>query len=441
MRSLIHQLPLARNSVLVFGTHVGGVLLAYGAQVLMVRWAGTDAFGLFSMAFAVASTLSIIAGTGLPDAVVRLLPEYAVNEQADKIRQLVDASERGVAGLGLGLATATTAAVLLLYNGLPPLPSPGGATLLGAWTLTPALVLHTLYTNICRAQGQFLTAYGLARVGRQLLLIAGLGAIAISQTQALSGTTLVAVMTGSLLVVTAMQRVRARQQLPDAGVPRPSPEQYRTWVRFALPFFFTHGFFALFLQTDLLLVGMLAPLQEVGHYRIAIHTASAVSFVLAAVNTVAAPRFAAYHAGDDIASIQRLTRTLIPWIAGLSFAGFLVLIAAGPIILSLFGPSFQAAYAPLVLLAGGHLFSAFCGPVDTLLYMTGHQRTAAWIIGASVGTNLALSIAGLLLYGLIGAAAASALCMVAWNVAFVCVARRRLGVDPSLLALRPSRSP
>ncbi|PEN14497.1 hypothetical protein CRI94_05590 [Longibacter salinarum] len=433
--SFLDRLPLARGAVLVFATQIAGVILAYLAQILMVRWAGAEAFGLFSMAFASASVLAITGGIGLPDALVRLVSEYRVNEELATLRRLVSASERVVLVSTLGLALLATAGIVIYHGAWPALSSPAGATLLGSWITAPALVLFTLYTNVCRAQHQFLTAYGLGRVGRQLLIIGGTGAIAYLHVRWLDGVALLLMVTGSIFVISIIQRTHARTSLPHSNADGSSPAEVRGWIRFALPFFFTHGFFALFRQTDLLLVGLFAPVEDVGHYRIAMNTAAGVSFVLAAVNTVAAPRFAADHVQGNADALRKTIRRVLPWITSLSTAAFLILAASGPFLLSFFAPSFQNSYVPLLILAGGHLFSACCGPVDTLLYMTGHQRTAARIIVTSVAANLLLSVAGLLLYGLVGAAVASAVCMVGWNVAFVRLARQRLGVDPSLLAL------
>lgn len=443
--SLLDRVPLARGSLLVLATHVGGVTLGYVAQILMVRWAGPDAFGLFSIAFAGATILALVAGSGMPDAIVRLIPEYVTNAKWTRLRDLMDTAERWSVGLAVLLALALGLTVAAFHGSVPALSTSPGMVVLGALAISPVLVLHHLYTNACRAQHQLATAYGLGRVGRQLLVIGGTAAVAYAYPSLLNGPALVVIAAGSLAVVALLQRTRARrlysgQRNRDASGSRgrrtSAPwAQARRWIQFALPFFFTHGFFSLFHQTDLLLVGIFAPVADVGHYRISMHMAALVSFVLAAVNTAAAPHFAALHADGDVDGLRSMTRRLIPWIGGISLLVSLGVIGVGPFVLSLFGPSFQTAYVPLIILAGGHMFGALCGPVDTLLYMTDHQRTAAWIIVASVAVNLFLSAIGLVFFGLVGAATASAVCMVAWNLAFVRIARRRIGIDPSILSV------
>lgn len=420
---------------MVLATHVTGVLLAYAAQILMARWAGPDAFGLFSMAFAGATILALFAGMGIPDAIVRLIPEYVHGEEWARLRSLMDMAERWVGGCAIFLATGITLSVTVFSGGIPAGATPQGALMLGALVVTPALVFHQLYTSICRAQHQLATAYGLSQVGRNLLVIGGIGGIAYLRPSILNGPTLVVIAATSLVLTTILQRHRARHLHPPGRSQPASWSQARQWIRFALPFFFTHGFFSLFQQTDLLLVGVFAPVADVGHYRISIYMAAVVSFVLAAVNTAAAPHFASLHAEGNVEGLRSMTRRLIPWIAGLSVLAFVAIIGAGPFLLPLFGPSFEMAYVPLIILATGHVFSALCGPVDTLLYMTDHEKTAAWIIVTSVVVNLLLSALGLVLFGLVGAAIASAVCMVGWNLAFLRIVRRRVGVDPSILSV------
>ncbi len=445
IHSLLDRVPLARGSLLVLATHISGVALSYVAQILMVRWAGPDAFGLFSMAFAGATVLALIAGSGMPDAIVRLIPEYVTDERWTRLRDLMNIAERWVVGLAVFLAIALGLATAAFYGGIPALSTSPGVVALGGLAVAPVLVLHHLYTNACRAQHQLATAYGLGRVGRQLLIIGGTAAVAYGHPSMLNGPGLVVITAGSLTVVAVLQRTQARRLYSrrrnrDASESRGWPPpvrwgQARRWIQFALPFFFTHGFFSLFHQTDLLLIGVFAPIADVGHYRISIHMAALVSFVLAAVNTTAAPHFAARYAENDVDGLRSMTRRLIPWIVGASLVVFLGVVGIGPFLLSLFGPSFQAAYLPLIILASGHLFSALCGPVDTLLYMTNRQQTAAWIIVGSVAVNLFLSAIGLVFFGLVGAAIASTVCIVAWNLAFVRIARHRIGIDPSILSI------
>jgi O-antigen/teichoic acid export membrane protein len=79
------------------------------------------------------------------------------------------------------------------------------------------------------------------------------------------------------------------------------------------------------------------------------------------------------------------------------------------------------------------LVNAGAGPVGALLQMTGHQngvmRVMLWAAGASVLTNFVLIRA----LGAMGAALATVLGLVLWNIWLNVLAVRRLEVQPSFV--------
>jgi O-antigen/teichoic acid export membrane protein len=77
--------------------------------------------------------------------------------------------------------------------------------------------------------------------------------------------------------------------------------------------------------------------------------------------------------------------------------------------------------------------NAGSGSVGYLLNMTGHHLDSARVYGLTTLLHVGITAAGIQLLGLVGAAAATALSMLTWNVWLHAVVRRRLGVDPSIL--------
>jgi O-antigen/teichoic acid export membrane protein len=87
----------------------------------------------------------------------------------------------------------------------------------------------------------------------------------------------------------------------------------------------------------------------------------------------------------------------------------------------------------MALLLLGHLFNAGAGSVGYLLNMTGHQTSTAWVFGVSACLNIGLNVVGLWLFGLAGAAAATALSMVVWNIWLYHLVTRKLDIYPSIV--------
>jgi O-antigen/teichoic acid export membrane protein len=192
-------------------------------------------------------------------------------------------------------------------------------------------------------------------------------------------------------------------------------------------------------NADTLLVGALIGPLELGIYTAAMRTATLVSFVLTITNVVAQPNLSAMHAWQEREELENFfgAATRLTFILSVTAAALLCI--AGPFVLRLFGPAFTVGYPSLLILLAGHVSAARFGPVTSLLVMTGHQRTAAWIQGASTILSALLLIALITPFGVIGAATAVAFSAFATQLAFFYVARRRLGVRLQPLDLRHLR--
>ena len=97
-------------------------------------------------------------------------------------------------------------------------------------------------------------------------------------------------------------------------------------------------------------------------------------------------------------------------------------------LLRLFGPGFDVARPALLILAGAQLVNALAGSVGILMSMTGHQNAVSVVLAFAAALNVGLNFALIPRYGLIGAAVATGLATVAWNVTLAVLVRRRLGI-------------
>jgi O-antigen/teichoic acid export membrane protein len=104
-------------------------------------------------------------------------------------------------------------------------------------------------------------------------------------------------------------------------------------------------------------------------------------------------------------------------------------------LLLLFGEEFVAGYPALFALIVGQAVNSLAGSVAYLLIMTGHQNRAAAIMGAGVMVIVLLCFALVPALGALGAALATATGMLVWNGGMYVWARRRLGLDPTLLGV------
>ena len=124
--------------------------------------------------------------------------------------------------------------------------------------------------------------------------------------------------------------------------------------------------------------------------------------------------------------------------------GGLAMLAA-PLLLSLFGPDYLEGRIVMAILLVGILAKAMVGPAEVLLSMTGHQKVCAGVYALALTINIGLNIALIPLFGIEGAAIATAVAMSAEAFLLHITVRRRLGITQFVgtdqygrLALRPA---
>jgi O-antigen/teichoic acid export membrane protein len=87
----------------------------------------------------------------------------------------------------------------------------------------------------------------------------------------------------------------------------------------------------------------------------------------------------------------------------------------------------------LLILLVGQVVNAGCGPVAQLLNMTGYEKYTLRGVGVSTILNVVLNVILIPKYGIAGAAVASALTLVGWNLILVYFVARELGINSSVI--------
>lgn len=210
----------------------------------------------------------------------------------------------------------------------------------------------------------------------------------------------------------------------------------RTWMASAGLLAGNAGLIMLNSQVDILLLGMLGGLEDVGIYRVAAQIALLSGFVYTALNMLAMQRFAYLRATGDIAKL-RTTATLM---ARIAFLGTLPLPAAfyffgEQILLLLFGVGFVPALQPLFWLLAVQTISASAGMTSAILIMNGLEALIIRVTIISLVVNVVLCLFLIPRFGNPGAAISTLLSISGWNIALWAVTRKQLLIDSSILSL------
>jgi O-antigen/teichoic acid export membrane protein len=146
-----------------------------------------------------------------------------------------------------------------------------------------------------------------------------------------------------------------------------------------------------------------------------------------------APTVSALFALSDQAGLQSIS-TKAAWLSllGTACAAIPLLLLAHPL-LALFGHDFVAGAPIVTILVLGQVLAAACGPQQHLITMTGNERAGAVILAVCAGSSFAGCMLMIALVGMIGAAFATTLTLIGWNVAMAIFIHRNLHLRPAVV--------
>lgn len=180
--------------------------------------------------------------------------------------------------------------------------------------------------------------------------------------------------------------------------------------------------------SGVLLIASFGTASETGYFSVALRLATVSSLVLMSINAITTPIFARLYALgniDELVSTARDTSRMMFWAVIPIILGLVVF---GRSILSIaFGPEFEAAYVPMLLVLVGQLVNTATGPSDFLMNMSGMQRELRNIIVPAAVAAVALGLILVPLWGGVGAALTYGISMTCWNLASAILLRRRFG--------------
>lgn len=401
--------------------------LAFLSTVLLARFLGPEGYGVYSFAYSLVWILAVPAEAGLPNLIVRETARGMAQDRPDIVRGAWQWAGQVVAVISLALVLVAGPIILL---GKRTGGSVEGITLAWALALVPLLALGNLRGAALRGLKRVVAGQLPEFVIRPALfasLLAGAGLVFgphLSASQAMSLQVWAAL--GAFVIGAWMLRRDTPRNVSQA---RPFVEP-RSWLASSLVFALISGFQIINKQVSTIIVGLFEPPGQVGIYRVAVQVATLASFGLLAVNTVVAPRFASLYSLGNMDRLQRLVTASARVILAVNiFLTALFVVLGKPFLTLVFGPAFAAAYLPLLILLVGQMVNSATGAVSFLLNMTGHERQTAYGMAAAAGLNVVLNFILVPVWGIEGAAAATSISMIGWNVLLWLAVRNRMGIS------------
>ena len=207
-------------------------------------------------------------------------------------------------------------------------------------------------------------------------------------------------------------------------------------INTSFPMFLTSAMGLVLTQTDIVMLGIFTSVEDVGVYAIVVKLALLTTFVLSSINAVIAPKFSEYYHSGDMQKLNNTVQKSAKLIFYSTLPIVLGLFVFGKFALGLFDDEFVLGYIALCILLVGQFVNIASGSVGYLMNMTGYQNEYNYIMIVSALVNVVLNYFLIPIYGIEGAAIASAISMVLWNVVSLIFMNMKIKIYTGYIPLR-----
>jgi O-antigen/teichoic acid export membrane protein len=410
-----------------------GAVLSLAVTWLVAHGTTPTVAGTFFAATSVFVICAALAELGSEVSLARFLPRNIARGRTDEALLCLRAAVATAAGAGVVAAVAVVAfrhqvadlvgpsggtgvvvAVVVLGCAVPVLAA--GNTLLSATrglsTVRPTVVIDKVGRGSAQA----------VAVGAALAAGGGLVLLTVAWTIPF---VLAAVAAGLWLTVLL-------RRLPRTDpVRRPRRDVLSEYARYTWPRAVAQLSQIVMQRADIVLVAALRSPAEAAVYTVATRFLVVGQLGVHAVGQVLAPQTSLLLGSGQRDAAIRMFRTATVWTIAFTWPLHLATLGTAALLLQFFGgPAYAGGETVVMVLAAAALVATACGPVDTMLLMTGRS-------GVSLANNLggllvmiALDLVLIPLLGILGAAVGWAAAIVVRNVLGVTQVRRQLGTPP-----------
>ncbi|HEU0277496.1 MAG TPA: oligosaccharide flippase family protein [Rhodanobacteraceae bacterium] len=419
---------LRRGASGAFLVAVAGTGLGFAVNLVIARVIGREGYGLYALMFSWVSLLAAVAQAGQDVSVVRFMPTYLRDHAWGEMRGL----RRAMGALVLVTSIAIAVAGCLVVHGVGK--GHGAAwraTFYIGFALLPILTQLQQSGAMHRAFKRPVVTGLYQSIGRPLVLIALVGTLALT-LRTVDAPMVAAACVAAALIALAGSAWHLSVKWPAAGRDARPAYETRRWAQVGSQMSLLAVIVVAGNKLDVLILGALMGTGDVGPYYAAVRMASFALFAQTAANVVLAPMIAERYDARETDALAVIAKRAARFSLAGALATGVAFTLAGRWVLGLFGPGFDAAYGPLLVLVWGFGASTALGEVGFLLSMTRYQKHASLFVLVGIAVNGAAAALLVPRIGALGAAIGAALSLLVWRGLAWWYVRRRLGIEPSV---------
>lgn len=414
---------VARGAGVIFLGAIVLYVFRFFYKLLVSRYLGPENFGLFSLGLMVVNISALLATIGLNNGIVKFIAQYNSLGDQERVKGTLIATLKISGFISSIVLILLVAFSSFIANDIFHNPKFRWILVIMALSIPAFTILkligkaftafkkpeYNIYTNTFGKESISLLLVGIA-------IVAGGSVFSISLTFLLSSFLALAIAFFFLRRISPLFRPEVKA-IPGYG----------KLLHFSLPLFLSAIFIDIVSWTDTFMLGYFKDAATVGIYNIALSLSGTVIIFLATFSSIFFPIIAELKANQKVNEIAAIFSVVVRWIFFLSLPFFLLLILIpSPIINHLFGEEYLPAALSLIILLGGTFTSVMSGPTEEVL-KTFERLKFILSLNVSVALlNVILNVVLIPLYGLVGAAIATATAIMLREVIFLWETKRLL---------------
>ncbi|MEJ2437359.1 MAG: MATE family efflux transporter [Sulfurovaceae bacterium] len=393
----VHFSELFHGSSIAFFMHLIGLVLGYIFTLLIARWYGADTMGLYALSLTLLNIFVTIGTFGFGSALVKFIADYNYNDKPYLAKEIYKKVITFVVPLGLLLSL-----LFYIFTEYLALEVFDNSKLIPYFHITVfgvlPFILLTINTAFFRGVKNiklfaFLDKVAIFIFTPILLAIAYYGlnwegiATIISRVIAIL-----------LLLIMSYEALRRYHYIFRSSVQKLL--SYRDIFRVSLPMLLTNSLVLVMSWTDITLMAM---------------------------NTIAGPKFSELYSRGDMQGLKKVAQNATRMVFYSSLPIIIILILFAKHILGIFGQEFTVGVYALWILVIGRFINVCSGSVTVLLNMTGKQVPLNVVMLIASILNVVLNYFLIPIYGIEGAAIATAISLAFNRIVPVILVRRYYG--------------
>lgn len=419
---------ITRQSAIYFSSTIFALTCNYFFKIFIARELGARLIGWNALGMGVYSIAKLAGQMGLPGSAVRFISAYRSTGDFDRLRGFF---WRGLAWSLSGASLLATGIVLLRHSlAVHLFHEPAMASYLPLYAILVPLGIGSSFLGG--------TLRGFQKASRPAVITNFISLpviIALSTVGVVLGFSLFAYVFAQvvgeflslILIAIELYKVSNGELRPRQHALGKIDHSARS---FALSFMGVGLIDFAANHADRLVIGYFLDAKQVGVYAIATSAGILVPMILQAVNSVFSPMVSSLHSQNRQQLLAHLYQVVTKWTLALTLPLVLVLVVFAIPFLSLFGPDFRSGWPILIVIAVAEIVDCGVGSVGVLLMMSGNEKRYIRTQAVLAPLILAVKLALIPSFGLMGAAMGSALGIAASNLAYLWQVKKCLHMQP-----------